>query len=482
MFRLIIILLAFPFLSSAQNIRYAKGIVPLKDDENVIIAGKYHDTLQVLKQNRWGAIDVYLYSSDLVLKEKKVLQKEDEGYATIEIIPYSNFYFALLRYVGKNRYHFLKVNASGDYEDLTGKAKELLSNGSTLQKVQTELLFITGYCDTTKSKGFFSIYSADSLLAVKSKHLIELDYKLNENIINYLVFPDTATACIVKSFGRRSNRFGELDILKFDLSRNTQNTLTLSSHQDIYDDVNFKYNGSDSTFLLVTRVKGKMSNNKDSTDRYYCTRMNKELEELMPPVLVQVKSTRSERLVFLIDQYTPLVYENNTSIGNTYSSMYQDYDWRFYRGVPTTIEGGPFRDLFELQYIDAVTRRLTLPYQLNDDLTRTDVSMRIISLDRAGRKNTVLLKAKNGRFESEFFNCYLSKDSDKHYIFYSNRFSVSRGGINYVSVKNGVLGKEEILLVNQQCEYFLPLAKKFSEDFIIPYKQKGELGLLKVSF
>ena len=476
---IVVILLALFVLAKAQTVRYAKGNVQLKDNENVMIVGAYNDTLQVLKQNPWGAIDVYLYSPDLVLIEKKVLQTENDSYASIEIIPYANFYYALLRYGGKNKYRFLKVNASGISEDQTLKVKDLLTDGSTIQKVQTEVFFISGYADTAQSRGFFRIYSADSLLTVKSKHLVELDYKMNEEVISHLVFPDAAAAYGVKSFRRHSKRAGELDIIKFDLSRNSSKTLTLSSSQDVYHDERFKYNVSDLTFILLTRVNGRGHN--DSVGRYYYTKLDKELEELTPSKLIQVKQGKQERLLFYFDNLSPVIYENNESIDKPKSNVNFDYEPPFFSEVSQTFQRNPFRDLDLLIYLDASTRKL-MPGQPDPDLNRTDVGMRIISLDKNGRKTGVLMNPKNGRFQSEFFNCFLSKHADRNYILYSNRHAVSRGSIRYIAVKDGMFSSEEYLPVKQRFDYLLPLSKKIGQDFIIPYKHKGKFGLLKVSF
>jgi hypothetical protein len=213
----VILLAVFSLPAFSQTIEYSKQSIPYRETDNVIIAGAFGNTLHVIKEETWGNKELLLYSPNLELKGRKTLQQKPEGFGDVQIIPYSDFYYLLLTTQATRKLRVLKISSSGEYEDRTKQFEEQLAlhfadnnvKGS-FRKVKDGIFFIANRYDREKKKIFLNVLSLDSLFNYHSQHLLITDINNKEDIINDIVFADTALIYIVKSFRKDADRFGQI--------------------------------------------------------------------------------------------------------------------------------------------------------------------------------------------------------------------------------------------------------------------------------
>jgi hypothetical protein len=479
----------FPLFINGQTLQYAKKI-RLEHTDYLFLAGSFNDNIHLLKQDGWGKMTLVIYNSNLSVEAAKRLPSEQKGYAEIQIIPYTGYYYAFIHYRESKKYRIIKIDAAGRFEDMTDLLQKkfptsFLPNTTlwNLRKVNNRMFIVSYVYDNASEKLFFKVINADSTFTKVDERPLIVNYKFGREQINSIFFTDTATAYITRSGRNGTSNYGQVDITKHDLISGTSKNINLTSPKDLFLSPDLKYNDKDSSFYFLATLRDKTA--ASSITRNYFVRMNKELEELSPSVQVQFKDLLSEKVIlvtgnkfpfsFSIDDYKKLADRNRE---NNFTSMPQlPYDgWGTSQSL-LYAEGSSFYygysspPGFSTGGFSQVTR------------TPSPVDLRIVHVnpDYAGKKD-VLLKSKKETFRSQFYNSFNFTSNEKLYVLFGKTYSVIRNGIGYVSIDNGVISDEVLLRVNLKNEYMLTQAKQINEHtVIIPFKYKKELGLLKVN-
>ena len=459
--------------------QYAKGLVSLHDRDNVFVAGRYGGQVHVLRLTDEGRLDLYRYSADLVPGSEQNLLQKTEPFSTLQLLPFANFYYVFLQAHRSRSFRLLRVNEAGKSDDLTAAlAAPGVRFGWRVQKLQNSLAFVTDVNDTGWLGTGLAILYTDSLLGVSGRRLIDFDFEKDERL-DFLFLPDTSSAFLIKTFLPLTAGHGEIELSRYDFERNLRYDVSLASEEFSYSDPLVSYHQRDSTFLVLAGARKKRNNDTVAINRFYGLRLNGKLEDVQPPVLIQVAASENERLAFAVDNF-PLLLPGS---GSPAPGMFG----RFYSRPPSAavgspVQSSPFSGAFSLPNPAAwLNNQGMTPGNLSADIYRVDARLRIISLAGDRLNSNLVLDRKKVGYRPEFFNCFVTGISGKQLLLFGSRFSLKRGGIASLPLSGSFVGTDVLLPVKERVDYLLPLAKWMDGHLLVPYLQRRKLGILRLS-
>lgn len=472
----------------SQTIAYSKETIPFRETDHAIIIGSFGDTLHVVKEEAWGNKELLLYGPGMELADRKTLQQEPEGFGDVQVIPYADFYYLLLTGDPAGKLKILKIDVSGEFADITKQFEQQLalrfadsSLRGSFRKVNDRIFFIANRYDKVKEKMFLSVLGFDSLFRCNDQHLLITDVDSKADIINDIVFKDTSVVYIMKSFRKGFGRYGEIEIVQYDLNTGSNKRMVFSNSEDIFYEPRLRYRYSDSALLFFSMIRNKSAEELYDADfKCYYVKLDNELKETSSSLTVNLTPRGRERIMLITQDHRLSVLDNIEFLYNMYPDFSpMPFERVFYHG-----EGPPVRRPSAYGYsLEQKPDVLWVGPRTNTNRKRVDFDMRVIWLDHHSGEKTVLLKSKKGKMKSEFFNYFLLSNEDQMTLLYTTGFSLFRNGISYLFLNKGNASEEEFLRVNERYDYLLTSAKQIGMgSMALPYVYKGRLGMIKVSF
>lgn len=469
---LAVVVVLFSFLAKGQTFRYSDEVEKATDDDLVQLVANvsgYHHLLRfpVNEKPRICVFDSRLkWSTTLQLREK-VKENTD-----VRIIPFSDHYLLYLHTTGGPEHRLWRIDGNGNEKELSASLQDV---------VQTELGGSTATLQLLRQNDNLYLVSHnyyDSMEQIISK-VVQLNEDLSVMNTRKAAFPfsrrgerlqqvDLVGQALVILKAIRNNGNGNLlQVIKIDLATAEMQEKIFNSGTSVFLNPAMLYAASDSTLLVHAVVKSSPGSQGNQTALFVC-RLNKTLEEKNSLRTIRLHTTGMvQEDYFWVDgsapqwlevktYLRPLISYQQRSVMSSWSRFGSTDDYPPYRSLPssfTTFQSQPMNIRFSI---------------VSEAFTKL--------------KDTAI-NGVNEKIEFVPFVNTTFRLRNKAYAILSQMLPHNAHSLLLVSADQlGALSTTD-LPVYSKYEYRLSALQTVAAEnaFVIPYKHKRRLGLVKIS-
>ncbi len=413
--------------ASAQKVEYSSENVFIEYPDHLQlvanIAGNHHLVKFVEKEYPV----IFVFDKELTLQAKISIPFKFPERSELRIIPLDNFYYIYIHSHFSQKYFLWKVDANGNFTDVTFAFLKLLQSQSHNIKLgfqlianQNQLCMIYHTDLTNIQKSTVVIVQTDSLLTTVFEHKISYDFKRDEERLLQEVLMFGRYMFVLKS--ARSGT--SLELMKVNVATGYTIRNTFYSSGYFYSQASINYNGKDSTVTVSSLLTEPRSSSKP---KYFVfvSRMNKILIEEVPFAVLRsqfIKNTNNNFLLVDKSKWIHLATERDLRLDIRFSFL--DKNFKI----------------------------------INDTLVSNS------------RSSYTIQTGKFARFHA----------NDKEYMLVGQRFFRKSNGLLMVSSDDKHLIFTDVR-VNDRNDYLLSKANITPQGIIVPYIHRREAGLVRIT-
>jgi hypothetical protein len=465
-----IIALLLPLLLQAQKIQYSRQTFPYSfADETQLAAdvGGYHHVLRFKMNNK---PQVYIFNSQLEHTRKVDVGLEVKEASDIQIIPMQGYYYLYSHLPGSPAHYIYKVSGSGEVEDKTPALEKLMDSlipkskaTYQLQNQNNQLALLShSYFNELKKVGSTIVLLNEGWSGVHRSVVLYPFDREKETLQQVLL---SERNLFVLKTGMDVEKGNTLQVIKGSLHSDSLllNTFTTSSY--LYHSPSMLYSILDASLLVFATMRSE-PNARLQPPATFISRLDDQLNEIRPVTLHKTPARRNIIASFLL-------IANNKQVWMT-----------------------PFN-----QVIIRRTRNQTIDFQessfnspsINLSGASTHINESQISHGQPTSVKFTVLNEKDMPVSDtviENKGSYFDLQPRPHAQFTINKtacllflqnFSAKQKGLVLVNAGKSGRVRTTAIPVFDRYEYFIPQTQAKKDYFILPYRNKKEMGLVKVT-
>ena len=463
-------LLLLPLFSVAQKIQYSRQTFPYSfADETQLVAdvGGYHHVLRFKLDNKPA---VFIFNSQLEYTGKVDIDLEVKETSDIRIVPMQGYYY-LYSHVPKSTAHYIfKIGGSGDVENKTAALEKLLDSANVKSKATYQLqnsknrlyLISNSYYDELKKIGS-TIVETDEDWKNFRRSVVLYPFDKEKETLQQVLFSDDKL--FVLKTGIDEENGNTLQVIKANLPSDSLLLNTFTTETSLYQNPAMQYSSRDSSLTVFATMRGEPNARRQQTATFI-SRLNDQLHEVKPVTLYKTPPRRNIIAGFLLLQGNKPIWTTPVSQVLVQRSRNQPADFG-----GTNFDSPTFNLFGKSGRIEESRINYGQP---------TSVSFTVLNEQDKAIGDTVI--ENNGSYFDlqPRPNAQFTIDSTVYLLFLQN-FSAKQKGLVMVHANRKGRVFTTPLPVFDRYEYLLPQTQATKDFFLVPYRYKRELGLLKVS-
>lgn len=470
-FRVILfVILLLPFLSKGQKIQYSRQTFPHSfADATQLVAdvGGYHHILRFKLNNRPR---IHIFNSQLEYTGEAEVDISVEEGSDIRVIPMEGHYYLYLHTPGKPIHSVYRVSSTGDVIDKTAQLKKMTDSlvpKSTatyqFESHQNRLCLLShSYYDDIKRVGSIVVV-LDNEWNIVNRAILYYPFTKGKETLRQVLLTDRDL--IVLKTGRDYEQGNTLQVVKTNLKTGTSLIKTFVAESHMYSNALMVYAAGDSS-LLVHALMREESPGRRQTQPIFLARLDHQLLEHKPFTVFRLPPKRNILAGFLLVKtekpfwltpYNPIVLRGVRNQTQDFRGIAQDE--RTLRMSTNTM----LIDENEINHGQPTSIRFTV-------LNENDRQIRDTTVEN-NRSFYDLQPRPNAQFSI----------GDKTCLLFQQNFSAKQRGLVLVNSNAAGHVSTTPIPVFDRNEYFIPQTQAKKDYFLLPYRYKKEMGLVKIT-
>jgi hypothetical protein len=453
------LLLCLYGVSDAQKLQYSRGTFQVADPNETQLVPDIKGFQHILTFTYNQKPSIYIFDPQLQLKEKKRLDFTIKKDCDIKLLPFADHYFVYMYLFKPSAHQIWKVDEKGNAVSYAVKLQVIVDSFFKQHTVPLQFINVDGGLYLTGNTYF------DTIKSIRTT-IVQLDHELNPLRLEKVLYPFdrsretlhqtvlTANALFLLKTSRDNQKGNTLDVVKVQLHTNKIVGYSVNTGFHSYWSPAFVLN-KDSSVLVYSILAER------SQRIFLISRLGNELQELAPTTLLKSLFRQNTASDFISVQDQSLWL--NLTVNR-----------RIQRISGVRVSPGNYNSI----------ERGTSSYRYGDYTGRNQpAAIRFSLLDSQFKiKKDSLVENDRKIIEVTSYPFAQFKTGTKTYLVLTQNFSAKRKGLLLVSQEDNDQLSMVSLPVYDRFDYLLNQLKSSDKNyFIVPYTNKNEMGLLKVS-
>ena len=463
--------------ASAQRLQYSNENVFINNPDQLQLVANIAGNNHLLSFNKNENPVIFIFDRGLQLQATTSMPFKFPERSQLQIIRFDDFYYLYIHPQFTPNHFFFKIDAKGNFTDLSPSFQKLLASqskniklGFQLIAYQNSLWMVYHTALDNHKKNTVVVAQADSLLNIVSTQKVAYDFRRDEeNLVQEILM-----------FGKyllvlKTARSGTaLEMMKVYLNTGYAITNEFASSGYFYSQPGFTFNAEDSS-VTISALLTEPRTNTDPKRFIFISRLDKALAEKVPFAILRSQFKKNTGTNFLVvnglSAWMRLRAEreqNNRVVYEEPMTLYQDMTSPDANFQNTTDNNRLFSQMTQPRsYYSGVDPQQDVRFTLLDQ----DLKIISDSLVRNSKDSYTLKAGTYKRFEV----------NNKQYMLLGQQFVKNSRGLLMINAN----GKQQLtytdLRVVDRNDYLLGKSQVITgEGIIIPYIHKLEAGLLKI--
>ncbi|TWI85641.1 hypothetical protein IQ13_0804 [Lacibacter cauensis] len=460
-------------ITHAQKIQYCKGIVKTPGKGFVrLLAGVngYHHLIRFLPESK---PQIFLFNKELVLESIIELNTTIHENTEVKIIQFENVYWFYTHTMKTSIHQLLKIDGNGiitDHSDLFKNPADSLWNKTTssfnLTKIGSNLfVIINKYFEQSKTAKFLFIkIEPGKSTSFQNEISIAFDIE-NEELKDIVLFKDKL---FVLKTGKDSKGNNILSVLKSDSTNNKSYTNQFESGKYLFLNPSFRFGKTDSSVFIYAMIAPPYGFKGDKPS-LFMARLNESLNEIVPVKILKDALPETALSSFIIEKENSagwMCFSQSQKEYSNYSSGYFT--------SPTSLSTS-------YNSANAAPYNFNLPTAIAGQSNPKEISFTVLN-DRLEKVTDSLIKnnGKSLKIDPLAYASFVLNDQP-YLILKQNLTRKSKALILLTPNESNALQTIQIRSFDRY-EYLLSLMQTVTGNaFIVPFTNKKEMGLMKVT-
>ena len=453
------LLLCLCSLGRAQKLQYSRGTFQVVDPGETQLVPDIKGFQHILTFTYNQKPSIYIFDPQLQLKEKKRLDFTIKKDCDIKVLPFGDHYFVYMYFFKPSAQQIWKVDEKGKAVSYTDKLQVIADSFFKQQTVPLQFINVDGGLYLMGNTYF------DTIKSIRTT-VLQLDQELNPLRVEKILYPFdrsretlhqtvlTSNALFLLKTSRDNQKCNTLDVVKVQLHTSKIVAYSVNTGFHLNWSPAFVLNKDSSVLVYSILVeRGQRT--------FLISRLDNELQELFPTTLLKslFRQNIASNFIAVQDQSLWLNLAVNRRVQRI-SGV------RASPGNYSSIS----RETSSFGYVDNAGWHQ--PVAIRFSLLDSQFKIKKDSLVENDRKIVEVPSYPFAQFKTD----------SKTYLVLIHNFSVKRKGLLLVSQENDDQLSMVSLPVYDRFNYLLNQLKSCDKNyFIVPYTNKNEMGLLKVS-